>query len=60
MKSISYNFHLFISISLFCTAWQVEGVIEYCKFVIELQALGMMGTSYKLAPAGGTRIVMQI
>ncbi|EKY21837.1 hypothetical protein HMPREF9073_00308 [Capnocytophaga sp. oral taxon 326 str. F0382] len=44
---------MFISISLFYSAWQLEGVIEYCKFVIELQALRMMGTSYKKRASGG-------
>ena len=42
--------------SLYCAAWQVEGeVIEYCKFTIELQALAIIGTSCKLAPAGASK-----
>jgi len=32
--------------------YHIKLILDYCKFIIELQALGMIGTSSKLAPAG--------
>ena len=36
---------------IFC---HIDLTLDYCKFIIELQALGMIGTSCKLAPAGAS------
>ena len=32
--------------------YHIKLILDYRKFIIELQALGMIGTSCKLAPAG--------